>query len=84
MFQGIADSPRSLQSMEETAEDRLRLAFEMFEFGVDMQKKKLQRLHPDKSEEELDNMLAWWLQCPPSSPVGDCVGRVVHASRFEK
>lgn len=61
--------------MEETAEDKLRLAFEMFGFGLDMQKKKLQRLHPEKSDEEPERLLAEWLQRPASSPVGDCEAR---------
>jgi Rv0078B-related antitoxin len=69
--------------MNETPEERLFLAFDLFEFGLDMQQRKLARLHPTKTERELDELLVQWLQSPSTAPRGDCEGRLVSPTHFQ-
>ena len=40
---------------------QLRLAFEMFEFGVAMMRQKLRRSLPDASDAEIEDRLDRWL-----------------------
>jgi Rv0078B-related antitoxin len=68
--------------MNETPEERLLLAFDLFEFGVDMQQRKLARENPRKTPQELDRLLTRWLQNPPDAPYGDGEGRPLSLSRF--
>jgi hypothetical protein len=56
---------------------QLRLAFEMFEFGVAMMRQKLRRAAPDASEEEIEAKLDRWLsqeaesEPPARAPEGE-------------
>lgn len=70
--------------MEETAGEKLQLAFDMFEFGLDMQRKKLARLHPNKTPQELEALLTDWLQNPVTAPDGDCLGLPIPPSHFQR
>lgn len=59
---------------QETPRDRLLLAFEMFEFGVEMMAANLRRRHPGASPEQIEQMLEEWLAQPDAEPAdSDCV-----------
>ncbi|HEY6173608.1 MAG TPA: hypothetical protein VIX73_04155 [Kofleriaceae bacterium] len=66
----------------ETARDRLLVAFEMFEFGVEMKAAALRRRHPDASPEQLEHMLETWLAERPGAEHGDGPGVPVSLERF--
>jgi Rv0078B-related antitoxin len=51
---------------------RLRLAVDMADFGIDLQRQNLRRRHPDASEREIDELLDQWLLERPGAPEGDC------------
>ena len=63
--------------MVETAAQRLRLAMDMFETGVAMQRQRLRRQQPGASEAELDAGIAAWLSARPGAEFGDAPGRPV-------
>ncbi|MFC4374908.1 hypothetical protein ACFO5K_12435 [Nocardia halotolerans] len=46
---------------EGTPAQRLRLALEMSEFGVQMYRTRMRRMYPSASQSELDDMVASWL-----------------------
>lgn len=55
---------------------RLRLALEMFDFGVRMQRLRLQRQHPDVDETGIDELMNAWMLDRPGATNGDCAGPV--------
>jgi Rv0078B-related antitoxin len=57
---------------------RLRLALDMYEFGEQMQRARLRRLHPDATEDEIDAAIGSWLLSRPGAPLGNAVGRLSH------
>jgi hypothetical protein len=67
---------------EETASERLALALEMYEFGVEMMAANLRRRHPDASPEEIERRLDAWLTERPGAEHGDAEGTPVPLSRF--
>jgi hypothetical protein len=60
---------------------RLRLAFEMHDFGVKMQRARWRRLHPEATESEIDAEVSAWLGAYRGSPLGEASWRPSH--RFE-
>ncbi|MGW6699813.1 hypothetical protein [Nocardia sp. NPDC055049] len=46
---------------EGTPAQRLRLALEMSEFGVQMYRTRMRRMHPDASSAEIADKVASWL-----------------------
>ncbi|MGW4767940.1 hypothetical protein ACWEO2_07850 [Nocardia sp. NPDC004278] len=60
---------------EETPGQRLRLALEMHEFGVLMQRARIRRMRPDATDAEVDEAVQIWLLSRPSAPLGDSAGR---------
>jgi hypothetical protein len=69
-----------MATVSEPAARRLRLALEMFEFGEQMQRSRLRRLHPDVSDAEIDEKVRSWMLSRPGAALGDGVGRP--SSRF--
>jgi hypothetical protein len=63
---------------EETAAQRLRLALDMFELGVNMQRARLRRERPTASDEEIESAVQLWLLARPGAPAGDAAGHVSH------
>ena len=61
--------------MSEHAAARLRTALDMFEVGLEMQRSRLRREHPDASDEDLVSMVNDWLLTRPGATHGDAVGR---------
>ncbi|MGO4612540.1 hypothetical protein AB4305_02725 [Nocardia sp. 2YAB30] len=60
---------------EETPGQRLRLAFEMYEFGVRMQRMRIRREHADATEAKIEEAVHDWLLSRPGAPLGDAVGQ---------
>jgi hypothetical protein len=59
---------------EETAAERLRLAIDMFEFGVRMQRARLHRTYPAADDAVLDAAVQEWLLERPRAALGDAPG----------
>jgi hypothetical protein len=59
----------------EAAAARLRLAFDLFEAGVEMKRQALRREHPDWTEAEVQARLKEWLRERPGAEFGDAEGR---------
>lgn len=59
---------------EDSPAARIRLALEMFEFGMEMQRARLHRVHPDAVEATIDEMVQKWLLSRPGAPLGDAIG----------
>ena len=57
-------------------DQKLRLAFELFDAGVSLMRQKLRREHPELPAERIDQLLAEWLSTRPGAEHGDGVGRV--------
>jgi hypothetical protein len=56
------------------AAERLRLALDMHELGVDMQRTRLRRTHPEASEEQIEAEVRAWLRRRPGAEHGDFPG----------
>jgi hypothetical protein len=67
---------------DETASDRLQLALEMFEFGVEMKAARLRREHPDATPAAIQRMIDDWLGERPGAEHGDAPGVPVPLDRF--
>jgi hypothetical protein len=59
----------------EAAAARLRLAFDLFEAGVEMMRQTLRREHPDWTEPQIQARVAEWLRQRPGAEFGDAEGR---------
>ncbi|MBK7611241.1 MAG: hypothetical protein IPJ15_08260 [Actinomycetales bacterium] len=59
---------------QSTPEERLRVAFDLFEVGVLMTRSRLRREHPDFSDEQVEEAVTTWLQERPGAPFGDYPG----------
>ncbi len=66
-----------------TTANRLRLALDMFELGMEMMRRNLQRRYPEESSEIIDQRLEKWLSSRDCAPKGDAEGRVLPVSRLE-
>jgi hypothetical protein len=55
---------------------RLRLALEMFEFGVRMHWTSLRRNNPDLDDVQIADLLREWMLARPGAADGDCAGPV--------
>ncbi|WP_433663946.1 hypothetical protein ACQPW1_18630 [Nocardia sp. CA-128927] len=60
---------------EESPGQRLRLAFEMYDFGVRMQRARIRRTRPEATEAEVEAAVQDWLLSRPGAPLGDAFGR---------
>ncbi|MFF3226724.1 hypothetical protein ACFYV7_28285 [Nocardia suismassiliense] len=60
---------------EESPAQRLRLAFEMYDFGVRMQRARIRRTRPGATEAEIEEAVQDWLLSRPGAPLGDALGR---------
>lgn len=67
-------APRAAEAPEPTAPERLRIAFDLFEAGAAMMRQNLNRMYPDKSADEIENMLQAWLHNRPGAEDGDAEG----------
>jgi len=68
------------RDVSSAAADRLRVAFELHDFGVRMYRQRLVRERPDASAEEIDNLVRAWLGTRPGAEHGDSSGSL--SARF--
>lgn len=54
---------------------KLRIALDLHQTGVDLMRQNLHRRHPDAEELEIQSLLNEWLQTRPGAQQGDCPGR---------
>ncbi len=59
---------------QSTPEERLRVAFDLFEVGVQMTRSRLRREHPDFTDEQIEASVMAWLHDRPGAPFGDYPG----------
>lgn len=57
---------------------RLETAFELFDLGVELLQAKLQREHPEWTEDEVRAGVGRWLRTRPGAEWGDGLGRLGH------
>jgi hypothetical protein len=60
------------------AAERLRLALDMHEMGVWMQRARLRRTRPEASEDEIEAEVLAWLRRRPGAEHGDFPGPPSH------
>lgn len=60
----------------DTPAARTRLAFDLYEVGVAMQRTRLLREHPGASDREIDDLMRAWFADLPGAEFGDVSGRV--------
>lgn len=58
-----------------TPAERLRIALDLHDAGVEMMRQNLRRRHPDADEQEIQRLLVAWLHERPGAEHGDAVGR---------
>jgi hypothetical protein len=58
-----------------TPAERLRIALDLHDAGVEMMRQNLRRRHPGASEQEIERLLVAWLHERPGAEHGDAVGR---------
>jgi transposase len=66
---------KAVDNASEVAAARLRMAFELFETGLDMMRQKLRREHPEWTEAQVEARLVEWLRERPGAEHGDAEGR---------
>ena len=59
------------------AAHKLRLAFDLFDAGLDMMRQTLRRRYPDESDAEIERRVDRWLHERPGAEDGDAPGRRV-------
>ncbi|MBA2663878.1 MAG: hypothetical protein H0U74_16435 [Bradymonadaceae bacterium] len=62
---------------------RLLIALDLAESGIQLRLSQLKRRYPDVSKEEIQERLKAWLLTRPGAEGGDTQGRIVDLSRFE-
>ena len=60
---------------------RLRIALELHDLGVRMQRQRLRREHPDWADAELAEAMRAWMRDRPGAEHGDAVGTPSHRLR---
>jgi hypothetical protein len=56
---------------------RLRITFDLCELGESMRRAQLRREHPNATDDEVEALLATWLQTRPGAEHGDGWGRPI-------
>ena len=57
--------------MEPSPAEKLRIAFDLHEAGVELMRQNLRRARPRASREEIESLLEEWLQTRPGAEHGD-------------
>ncbi len=52
-------------------EERLRVAIDLAQTGIEMQREKIRRRHPNVTNERIDELLSQWLRTRPGAEFGD-------------
>jgi Rv0078B-related antitoxin len=58
-----------------TPVQRLKIAFDLHDFGVKMMRQNLRRRFPEAKDEDVEKKLLEWLRTRPGAEHGDGVGR---------
>jgi hypothetical protein len=58
-----------------TPAERLRIALDLHDAGVEVMRQNLRRRHPGAGEQEIERLLLAWLHERPGAEHGDAVGR---------
>jgi len=58
-----------------TPGERIEVALELFDLGVDMMRTRLRREQPGLSDEDIERAVRQWLQRRPGAEAGDSDGR---------
>ena len=67
--------PTAAHSDSEDTAERLKVAFDLFEFGRAVRRQRIVRENPGLSPAEVDEMLVAWLSVRPRAQSGDAQGR---------
>lgn len=67
-----------MNASKTTPAERLRIALDLHDAGVEMMRQNLRRRHPDADEQEIERLLVVWLHERPGAEHGDAVGRPRH------
>lgn len=62
------------RTREELMTERLRLAFDLHEAGIDLMRQNLRRRDPQADAAEIEQRLGAWLRHRPGAEHGDAVG----------
>jgi hypothetical protein len=60
-----------------TPGERLEIALQLFDLGIDMLRTRLRREQPGADDEEIERQVRRWLRHRPGAEHGDAEGRVV-------
>jgi hypothetical protein len=55
--------------------EKLSLALDLFESGVDIMRQNLRRRHPTDTPDEIEARIETWLRTRPGAEQGDAAGR---------
>lgn len=61
----------------ETAAERLRVAFDLLEDALELQRARLRREHPEASHDVIERWVDEWLRQRPGAEHGDAPGRPI-------
>lgn len=81
---GDEPMPKLLGMPDSTPAERLRIALDLFDLGVEMTRARLMREHPDWAPEQVQEGVAAWLRDRPGAELGDCVGRLASPERIQR
>ena len=59
-----------------TPEERLRIALDMADTGIEMKRMQVRREHPEWSDDEVAAAMRAWLTDRPGAPYGDHPGKL--------
>jgi hypothetical protein len=59
----------------ELMRQRLLVAFDLFEAGVDLKRQQLKRQHPGETDSDIERRVTAWLHERPGAEHGDAEGR---------
>lgn len=81
---GDEPMPKLLGMPDSTSAERLRIALDLFDLGVEMTRARLMREHPDWTPEQVQEGVTAWLRDRPGAELGDCVGRLASPERIQR
>jgi hypothetical protein len=74
-YPGVVTSIGSTEHPALTVAAKLRIAVDLCGSGMDLQRERLRRAHPDASDAQIQERLLAWLRARPAAEDGDADGR---------